>query len=102
MTESAELQAQIRATLKKMYGPSIENAELLNIFDEPSSSYIREQLRNRGLTHADLELIKTAPREKRFVFKFRKSLKDSGISINHEIVVIADSSGNILDVIESG
>ncbi len=102
MNGSPELQAKIRASLLKIYGPSIEGAELVDNIDEPSSSYIREQLRTRGLSHVNGEIEKKAPREKRLVYRLSKGSKETGISITQTIVVIADNSGNILDVIESG
>jgi hypothetical protein len=102
MSVENEVQNRIRASLEKLYGPAMKSAELLENTEGPSSSFIREQLRQRGLSHSNTEIEKSAPKENRSVYRLRKTAEGGEFVFIQVVIVITDDNGNILDVIESG
>ncbi len=101
MPTPADLESAVRESVKRLYGPGFEGAEFIQASLEPSSSYIREKLRERGASNVDADIIASAPKEHRFVFRITRTLEGISTPITRSIVVLADESGSVLDVIES-
>lgn len=92
MTEQ-NLETRIRLQLSDYVGPLIFEAELVESSESASSSFLRSERRKRGRVSLDEEVLANAPQEHRFVFRMNPQ--------HRELIVIADSTGRVIDAIES-
>lgn len=97
-----DLEAQVRHQLLTYVGPGILVADLVHISQAQSSSKIRTELRRRGLTSLDDEMLAKTPIEHRLVFQLPSYTGSStDISRYRKVIVYVDVKGQVLDAIES-
>lgn len=99
---SDDQEAQVRHQLLTHVGPSILEADLIHVSESQSSFSIRAELRKRGLSSPDKELLSRTPMERRLVFQLPGHAgPTTHISRYRKIIVYVDAKGQVLDALES-
>ena len=88
--------------IHKLINEKFPNHLNLNIkhYQNPSSRYIRNQLRKRGINQPTEEILNQAPKENEYVITFEEIIEDNIIN-QRTVIIITDINEDIIEVASS-